>query len=133
MEQSIYKYDVAFSFLKEDEAIATHLNDLLRHRFRTFLYSEKQKDLAGRDGEKLFNTVFQKESRTVIVLFRENWGKTPWTRIEETAIRNRIYDAGYKFVTFISLDESVRMPEWMPKVRLYVDLRDMESKPPLQL
>jgi len=123
MDSTKYKYDVAFSFLKEDEGIAVHLNDLLKGRYSTFVYSDRQKELAGRDGEKLFNAVFQNESRTVIVLYRENWGKTPWTRIEETAIRNRIYIKGYEFVTIVSLDEKTKVPDWLPKVRLYVGFK----------
>lgn len=123
MDTTKYKYDVAFSFLKEDEGVAVHLNDILKGRYSTFIYSERQKELAGRDGEKLFNSVFQTDSRTVIVLYRENWGKTPWTRIEETAIRNRIYERGYEFVTFVSLDEKVKVPDWLPKVRLYVGFK----------
>lgn len=123
MNDPEYKYDVAFSFLKEDEGIATQLNDLLKDRFKTFLYSEKQKELAGRDGEKMFNDVFQKESRTVVVLYRDNWGKTPWTRIEETAVRNRVYEKGYEFVTFVPLDDKAKVPDWLPKVRLYIGLK----------
>lgn len=41
-----FKYDVAFSFLGQDEAIAVQLNDLLSDRLRTFIYSERQLELA---------------------------------------------------------------------------------------
>jgi hypothetical protein len=85
-----------------------------------FLYTEQQKELAGKDGEKEFNRVFGTESRVVVVFYRENWGQTQWTRIEETAIRNRAYEEGYDFVTFISLDPQVRVPKWLPRTRLWV-------------
>jgi len=79
-----FKYDIAFSFVKEDEGLATQLNDHLRDRYRTFLYSRAQEQLVGTDGEETFNSVFEKEARIVAVLLRPEWGHTPWTRIEET-------------------------------------------------
>src|SRR5215813_6963323 len=47
-----FKYDIAFSFVREDEGLATQLNDLVQDRFRTFLYSKAQDQLVGADGEK---------------------------------------------------------------------------------
>jgi len=123
MEASEYKYDVAFSFLAEDEALATELNDLLQARLRTFLYSKKQGEIAGTDGEKSFNVVFGQEARIVVVLYRSNWGQTPWTRIEETAIRNRGYDEGYDFVKLIPLDDPPSRPKWLPRSQLWIGLK----------
>ncbi len=121
MDQSSFKYDVAFSFLAQDEALATELNDLLQDRLKTFLYSKRQEEIAGTDGEKTFNKVFGEESRTVVILYRSGWGETPWTRIEETAIHNRGYEHGYDFVLFIPLDEAA-LPEWLPKTQLWIAL-----------
>lgn len=76
-----FKYDIAFSFVKEDEGRATQINDLVQDRYRTFLYSKAQEQLAGTDGEKAFNAVFGKEARIVAVLLRPEWGNTAWTRL----------------------------------------------------
>ena len=122
-EHPVYKYDVAFSFLAKDEALATELNDLLADRLRPFLYSKKQGEIAGTDGEETFNGVFGQESRMVVVLYRSNWGQTPWTRIEETAIRNRGYEEGYDFVKFIPLDEPGSVPKWLPRNRVWIGLK----------
>jgi hypothetical protein len=116
-----FKYDVAFSFLLEDEALAVELNDRLKPRLRTFVYTERQKEIAGTDGEQTFNHVFGQEARSVIVLHRSKWGSTPWTRIEETAIKNRGYDHGYDFVLFIPLDKA-SAPIWLPKTRIWIGL-----------
>ena len=43
-----FKYDIAFSFVKEDESLATQLNDRVRDRYQTFLYSRAQDQLVGR-------------------------------------------------------------------------------------
>ena len=118
-----FKYDVAFSFLKEDEELAIKINEALKGRLTTFLYSERQKVLAGRDGEEAFNEVFFKESRIVVVLYRNGWGSTPWTRMEQTAIKNRAYDEGYDFTTIIPLDDPISLPAWLPKTRLYLGLK----------
>jgi hypothetical protein len=47
-----FKYDIAFSFVREDEGLATQLNDRVRDRYRTFLYPRAQEQLAGTDGER---------------------------------------------------------------------------------
>jgi len=122
MPTADYKYDVAFSFLAEDEGLATSINDLVKDRQITFIYSEKQKELAGTDGEKTFNRVFGSEARIVFVLYRKGWGETPWTRIEETAIRNRAYEKGYDFVVFALLDKASSSPEWLPITKIWVGI-----------
>ncbi len=118
----IYEYEVAFSFLSQDEALATQINDLLQDSIKTFLYSKKQEQVAGKDGEEAFNSVFGGQARVAVVLYREAWGSTPWTRVEATAIRNRAFEHGYDFTIFIPLDDPPRVPEWLPKSRLYVGL-----------
>jgi hypothetical protein len=120
MDQPEYKYDVAFSFVAQDEALAEKLNDLLKGRLKTFMYSERQREVAGTDGEKTFGAVFSKEARVVVVLHRKEWGTTPWTRIEETAIRNRGYEEGYDFAMFIPQDSPPTVPKWLPKNRIWI-------------
>jgi hypothetical protein len=117
-----FKYDIAFSFVKEDESLATQLNDRVRDRYPTFLYSRARDQLVGTDGEKTFNAVFGKEARIAAVLFRPEWGQTPWTRIEETAIRNRAHEKGYDFTTFIVTKPGTSIPDWLPKTRIWYDL-----------
>jgi len=123
MDPSEFEYDVALSFVARDEALATQLADLFEGRLRVFLYSRRQEQLAGTDGEKTFYDVFAKQSRLVAVLYRDGWGQTPWTRIEENAIRSRAYDDGYDFVIFIPLDDNPSVPKWLPRQRLWVNLK----------
>ena len=91
MNTDAYKYDVAFSFLADDEKLAREMNDRMPSASR-FLYADRQGDLVGGDGEVLLNKAFGSESRIVVVLYRDGWGQTPWIRVEETAIRNRGFD-----------------------------------------
>lgn len=122
MNKNDYSFDIAFSFLQQDEELALNLYDLLKERLNCFIYTEQQKILAGTDGELTFNNVFSKEARIVVILHRQEWGKTKWTRIEETAIRNRGYEEGYDFVLLIPLDSKPEPPSWLPKSRLWIGL-----------
>lgn len=118
-----FEYDIAFSFVHQDEELALTLYNLLKERQKCFIYTESQKKLAGTDGEKTFNKVFSAESRIVVILYRSEWGNTKWTRIEETAIRNRGFDEGYDFAILIPLEENIQPPKWLPKNRLWIGLK----------
>jgi hypothetical protein len=117
-----FDYDVAFSFNALDEALATQLNDLLSPRLKTFIYSERQREIAGTDGQETFSAVYGQKARLIVILFRPEWGETPWTRVERDAIKNRSLNDGWDFTTFVPTVEPVQMPPWLPKTRLYVGL-----------
>jgi hypothetical protein len=117
-----FEYDVAFSFHSLDESLAFQLNDRLQDRYRTFLYSEQQKILAGRNGEDKFNEIFREKAKFVVILFRKEWGETPFTKIEQRAIRDRAYDQGYGFTLFIPTEKQPTMPPWVERTRLYFSL-----------
>src|SRR5450432_571114 len=116
-----FKYEVAFSYLQGDERLAHEIKDLIADRVSTFIYSEQQKELAGTDGELTFNTVFGTEARIVVVFYRDGWGKSPWTRIEEIAIKNRAYNEGWEFVLFVLLDKKSTIPKYLPKTQIWLD------------
>jgi hypothetical protein len=117
-----YEYDVAFSFLAQDEALAERLDNLVSTTLKSFLYSKRQGEIVGTDGEVTFNKVFGTQARVVVVLYRRGWGETPFTRIEQTAIQNRGFSKGYDFVLMIPLDQPPTAPPWMPKTRIWYDL-----------
>lgn len=118
-----FKYEVAFSFLQDDEPLALEIADRLRDRVKVFIYSENQKELIGRDGIDQFTSVFREEARVVIILYREDWGQTKWTRIEETAIKNRFPDEGYDFLLIAPLDSPIKLPKWYPPAWIWADVR----------
>jgi hypothetical protein len=115
-------YDVAFSFLAEDEPTARALSEKLVGALSTFVFSEQQKDLAGKDGVEEFSAVFRRRSRLVVVLYRQGWGTTKWTRIEETAIKERYLDEGMSFLLVIAMQPHPALPAWLPKTRIYFDV-----------
>lgn len=122
-----YKYEVAFSFLQKDESIAYQVNDIIQDRIETFIYSKKQEELVANDGEQKFNDVFFKESRIVVLLYRDGWGETPWTRIEQTAIKNRAFNSGWDFLLLVNLDKNSTLPPWIPKTYIWFDYERWKS------
>jgi hypothetical protein len=117
----LHPYDVAISFLGNDESLALQIKKAMGQRVSCFVFTEEQKRLAASDGEVTLNAIFSKEACIVVILHRENWAKTKWTRLEETAIRNRGFDEGYDFLVFVPLD-TVSPPEWLPKNRISTKL-----------
>ena len=77
------RYDVAISFLSRDEPLAVKLHNELREYLQVFVYSKRQEELAGTDGLESFRKTFLSDSKLVVVLYRNGWGKTRWTAIEE--------------------------------------------------
>ncbi|MCK4358749.1 MAG: hypothetical protein KAW92_08385 [Candidatus Cloacimonetes bacterium] len=121
MNKLKFEYDVAYSFLDEDELIAKAIDNFLKKEYKTFIYSKHQKKIVGTDGEKTLNQVFNKDSKIVVILYRKKWGSTPWTRVEETAIRNRALNEDYDFALLILLDSPPNIPDWYPKYRIWYD------------
>lgn len=117
-----YKYDVAFSFLQEDEQLALDIADRIQDRVsvNVFVYSERQDELAGTDGVDTFSRIFGEESRVVIVLHHKAWGQTRWTRVEENAIRMRGFNEGHEFVLLVELETPAKPPVWLPPTRIYL-------------
>jgi hypothetical protein len=119
-----YKYDVAISFLQEDEQLAIEIADRIGDRVAVdvFVYSKRQNELVGKDGLEAFSGIFGEQSRVVVVLHRGQWGQTPWTRVEETAIKNRGIEGeqGWDFLLLIRLDMSAPIPKWLPRTRIWL-------------
>jgi hypothetical protein len=111
-------YDVAISFLARDEALALRIYNELSESLHVFVYSKRQEELAGTDGLESFRKVFLADSRLVVVLYRDGWGKTRWTAVEEMAIKERVFNGGWEQLLFVTLDEQGAPPGWLPKTHL---------------
>lgn len=57
----VRRYDVAISFLAEDERVAMSLATALKKHWTVFIYTERQKELAGTDGVEAFSRVFKED------------------------------------------------------------------------
>jgi len=112
--------DIALTFLLRDEPLAQSILDEFQDRANVYLYSDRQGELAGSDGMDNFSQVFQQRARICVVLYRDGWGKTRWTGIEETAIKNRwMARNDWHFLVLISLDGTA--PGWVPLTHVWLD------------
>lgn len=116
-----YLYDVAISFLSGDEPLALNLHEQLSETFSVFIYPKKQEQLAGTDGLESFRQAFFSQSRLIVVLYRDGWGKTRWTAVEELAIKDRMFDGGWKSLLFVMLDHQSTYPAWLPETHIRLD------------
>ncbi|MBI4444310.1 MAG: hypothetical protein HY645_00255 [Acidobacteria bacterium] len=112
------QYDVALSFLSRDVGLALQIQTKLSESMKVFVYSKRQKELAGTDGLESFREAFLTNSRLAVVLYRDGWGQTPWTRIEEGAIKDRFLKEGWAWLLFVMLDEASTPPVWLPKSQI---------------
>jgi hypothetical protein len=119
---------VAISFLHRDEPLALQIQTKLSESMEVFFYSKRQEELAGTDGLESFREAFRTRSRLVLVLYSEGWGKTPWTRVEETAIKDRCLEQGWDLLLLVTLDES-KPPIWLPEsnIRLNYSIYGFEQ------
>jgi hypothetical protein len=94
---------IAFSFLARDEAIVQRFAAALRPDFGTFVYSEHQREIAGRDGVELFTQLYSESAQFVVVMYRDGYGTTPWTRVEEDAIKARGLKLGWDSLLLVAV------------------------------
>jgi hypothetical protein len=111
------KYDVAISFLARDERVAGELNDLLAEGLNVFFFPRKQEELAGTNGLESMREPFL-TARVVVVLYREPWGNTNWTRVEQAAITDRFVKEGWDWLLFVQLDKENKLPVWLPETHV---------------
>jgi len=117
------KYDVAISFLSSDESIAAGFYEALSNGLEVFFYPRKQEELAGTNGLVSMSAPFVEKARIVVVLYREPWGKTPWTRVEEAAIQDGCLKRGWERLFFVMLDNG-SPPPWVPSAHVRFNYSD---------
>jgi hypothetical protein len=116
------KYDIAISFLVADEKIASSLNAGLGD-LKVFFYPHKQEELIGTNGMESMRAPFI-GARVNVILFREKYGKTPWTGVELAAIQDSCLRTGYRSLVFVQLDKKDVKPEWLPSTHIRCLLDD---------
>jgi len=101
--------------------LALDLSDRLQPQLRVFVYAREQESVAATDGLESFRTIFRDRSRISVVLHRKGWGATPWTGVEETAIKDRCLATKYRSLVLVALDEA-ETPTWVPDGYIHFDL-----------
>ncbi len=119
-----FKYDIAISLCKEDVGYARDLVKALNPKLRVFFYEDRQEELVTKSAPEAFKKVFKEEARVVVILYRERWGNTLYTGIEEEAILERLKEGkgreGHSFIFIIQFDKG-KKPGWYPVKYIYAD------------
>lgn len=117
-------YDIAISFLYQDLALAQALYDELTKGLKVFFFPRNQEELAGSDGLESMRAPFRAQSRLNLVLYRPKWGKTPWTGVEEAAIKESCLATSYKSIFFLVIEPTSEIPPWLPETHVRFNLAD---------
>jgi hypothetical protein len=121
---AVPEYDVALSFLARDQGIAGELEARLAGGLKVFYFPRTQERLAGTDGLETMRAPFVAGSRVTVVLYREPWGSTPWTRVEEAAIKDGCLARGFATLVFVQLDTAGKLPACLPHTHVRFVLED---------
>lgn len=104
-----HNYDVAISFLVADEKTANTIKSKLGE-LNVFFYPHNQEELIGSNGLESMRAPFL-SARVNVVLFRERYGKTPWTGVELSAIQDSCLKTGFKSLLFVQMDRKDSKPD----------------------
>ena len=117
------KYDVAISFLVRDLTLAQALRDKLSVGLNVFFFPHTQEELAGTDGLESMRGPFL-NSRLNLVLYREQWGNTPWTGVEAAAVEDSCLKTRYRSLFFFVVDSTDVLPKWLPDTHIRFNYRE---------
>jgi hypothetical protein len=117
------KYDVAISFLSKDAQTAAAIHSKLSEGLNVFFFPRNQEELAGTDGLESMRSPFYGGSRVNVVLYRDGWGETPWTRVESTAITDGCLKFGWQGLFFLVLDKCT-LPVWFPHTHVWFNFAE---------
>ena len=117
-------YDVAISFLYQDLALAQALYGELNKELKVFFYPRNQEELAGSDGLESMREPFRSQSLLNVVLYRPKWGKTPWTGVEEVAVKESCLATSFKSIFFFVIEATSDIPLWLPETHVRFNYAD---------
>jgi hypothetical protein len=117
-------YDVAISFLYQDLALAQALYAELSKGLEVFFFPRNQEELAGSDGLESMRAPFRSQSRLNLVLYRPRWGNTPWTGVEEVAVKESCLATSFKSIFFFVIEPTSEIPAWLPETHVRFNFAD---------
>ena len=115
-----------YPFLSVDEPIAAAVYSRLSEQLNeSFFYPRTQEALAGTDGLETMRAPFLRENaRVVVVFYRDRWVKTPWTGVEEVAIRDRCLKDRFEGLFVMMPDNTSAPPTWLPDTHVRFNYAD---------
>ncbi len=123
------KYDLAISLLDQDVSIGWEIVNKLGNSEKIFFYPKDVDELTFNNGLNVFGDVFSKKARFILVLYREKYGTTKWTAIENSIIQDRFLKTINSYnspILFCRLDNSAK-PNWLPETYIYGSIEDVDN------
>jgi hypothetical protein len=117
-------YDVALSFLYQDLVLAQALYDELSKGLEVFFFPRNQEELAGSEGLESMRAPFRSQSRLNVVLYRPKWGNTPWTGVEEVAVKESCLATSFRSIFFFVIEPTSEIPTWLPETHVRFNFAD---------
>jgi len=104
--------------------LAQALYDELGKGLEVFFFPRNQEELAGSDGLESMREPFRSQSRLNVVLYRPKWGNTPWTGVEEVAVKESCLATSYKSIFFFVIEPTSEIPIWLPETHVRFNFAD---------
>jgi hypothetical protein len=121
MNNSKFDFDIAISFLSQDETYANKIKTFFSE-LNVFVYSDHQDKIVSKDSDEVFKNIFLYNSKIVVVLYRDGWGKSSNTYIEQEAIKDRIFkNKGTEFLIMVNMTGKETMPPWVSERMIWFD------------
>jgi len=124
-----YKYDLAISLMSSDVEIGWNIVNSLDNPDKIFFYEKDVDKLTFNNGVNVFGDVFSTQSRFVLVLYREGYGKTDWTALEYSIIQDRFKKTiknRNSPILFCKLDDC-KNPNWLPETYIYCSISPLDN------
>jgi hypothetical protein len=115
------EWDVGLSFLSADLRLAEQIADAVAP-LRCFVFNREQRRLAGGNAIEEFAHVFRRQVRLGVILWREGYGATQITGVEQAAIRDRAAQTQFRSMLLVNLDGS-QPPAWMSRHEIWLDFK----------
>ena len=93
-----------------------------------FFFPRNQEELAGSDGLDSMRAPFRSQSRLNVVLYRPKWGNTPWTGVEEIAVKESCLATSFKSIFFFVIEPTTEIPAWLPETHVRFNFSDFALK-----
>lgn len=124
-----FQYDVALSFAGENRDSARAIADFLTGRGVRVFYDElEQASLLGSDLALYFTSVFEVQSRFVVVIVSENYREKRWTQVEFHAILSRADTNDEAYLLPIRADDTI-----LDGLRDTIGYLDLRTRTPAEI
>ncbi|RJR15022.1 hypothetical protein C4579_03060 [Candidatus Microgenomates bacterium] len=129
IRDSKYTYDIAFSLAGEQKELGNSIKEHLDSSgCNSWIYTEHQAELVGKNQAKFFSNLFGKDSKYCVAIISDEYLKKIWTSLEGEYIIDRWMKEMNNYDYLIPLSEGGKIIEGYPKIRGYLSIDEKSPK-----